>query len=168
MAADKTYEPIATNTLGSSSASVIFSSIPQTYTDLVLTMDAIPYTGSEGALIMNFNSDTASNYSYTSMSGDGSSASASRGSNISRIVLGMGNTLNNPRRPLIINHIMSYSHTAKFKTVLTRTSEPTTETTLIVNQWRSTSAITSITIGVSYIYNIGAGSTFTLYGIKSA
>ncbi len=32
----KTYEPIATTTLGSAAATVTFSTIPGTYTDLVL------------------------------------------------------------------------------------------------------------------------------------
>ena len=36
MAAGATYEPIATNTLGSAAASVTFSGISGSYTDLIL------------------------------------------------------------------------------------------------------------------------------------
>ena len=39
MAAGSTYTPLATNTLSSSSASITFSSISGSYTDLVLVMN---------------------------------------------------------------------------------------------------------------------------------
>ena len=40
-----TYEPIATTTLGSAAASITFSSIAGTYTDLRLVLSLIPATG---------------------------------------------------------------------------------------------------------------------------
>ena len=68
-----TYEPIATTTLGSAVNSFTFSSIPNTYTDLVLVV-VVPTAASSGTFGLRFNSDTASNYSHTTLSGNGSSA----------------------------------------------------------------------------------------------
>jgi hypothetical protein len=47
MPAGNTYEAIATQTLGSAAASVTFSSIPGTYTDLVLVVAGTLTTGTE-------------------------------------------------------------------------------------------------------------------------
>jgi hypothetical protein len=163
------YEPISTTTLGSNASSVTFSSIPQTYTDLICVAWTKPYSGSEGALRLRYNSDTGTNYSYTYLSGDGSSATSGRGSNISVVAITTGNSLNNPRQPIYITHIMNYSNTTTYKTALTRTSDGTSQgyVDAWVDLWRSTSAITTLTYSTSY-FDIGAGSTFTLYGIKAA
>jgi hypothetical protein len=168
MAAGPTYEPISTQTLSSNQSSVTFSSIPQTYTDLVLVMWTKPYTSSEGSIKLNWNSDTGSNYSNTYLTGEGSSAIGARNSNGTSIGVSYGNSLNNPRQPIYIVNIMNYSNTTTYKTSLTRTSANDVYVDAWVGLWRNTSAITSITINVTYIFDIGAGSTFTLYGIKAA
>ena len=59
-----TYEPIATNTLGSAASSVTFSSIPSTYTDLIVVMNYANSTGLAD-VFFRFNGDTGSNYSDT-------------------------------------------------------------------------------------------------------
>ena len=66
----KTYEPIATTSLPSGGASITFSSIPQTYTDLVLTTSGLAQTGGGGSIALKFNNDTlasSTNYSYIYM-----------------------------------------------------------------------------------------------------
>jgi hypothetical protein len=63
MAAGNTYVAIAEQTLGTAAASVTFSSIPGTYTDLVLVISAQDTTNNSFALICN--SDTGTNYSRT-------------------------------------------------------------------------------------------------------
>jgi hypothetical protein len=168
MAAGATYEPIATTTLGSNASSVTFSSIPQTYTDLVLVISTVPYSGSEGSIRMRFNSDSGSNYSNTYLFGDSGGAQSGKNSNSTNIALSYGNALNNPRYTTIINHIMNYSNTTTYKTVLNRNGFSTDWTAAFVSLWRNTNAISSIVVDVTYIYDIGAGSTFTLYGIKAA
>lgn len=165
-----TYEPIATTTLGSSQASVTFSSIPSTYTDLIFVAWTKPYTSSEGSIKLNYNSDTGSNYSYTLLTADPSTVSAAASANTTSVAISSGNALNNPRQPIYITHIFNYANTSVYKTSITRTSEGGSASYVDawVNTWRSTSAITSITVNVTYIFNIGAGSTFTLYGVKAA
>lgn len=76
------FESIATVTVGSGgSSSVTFSSIPSTYTHLQIRgilRDQRATYGNSGPLVQ-FNSDTGSNYSWHDIYGDGSSAVA-RGS----------------------------------------------------------------------------------------
>ena len=74
-----TYEKIATNTLSSAAISLTFSSIPATYTDLVLiTSSQHAASDASSRLYLNFNSDTATNYSYTQIRGSGTAAFSSR------------------------------------------------------------------------------------------
>ena len=165
-----TYTPIASLTLSANTSSVTFSGIPQNYTDLILVIWSKPYTNSEGSLKLNYNSDTSSNYSNTVLFGDGTSVSSSRNSNSTNIAISSGNALNNPRQPMFTIQIMNYSNTTTYKTSLTRTSEGGSSLGYVdswVGTWRSTAAITSLTIGVTYIFDIGAGSTFSLYGIDA-
>jgi len=57
-----TYEPIAsTKVTGSSTTQIDFTSIPATYTDLVISLNIVNGT-SLNALYMRFNNDTGANY----------------------------------------------------------------------------------------------------------
>lgn len=162
MPAGSTYTPIATTTLGSAAATVTFSSIAGTYTDLILVADTQNASGADNFLL-NFNSDTGSNYSVTRLSGDGSSASSSRATN--QTILQCGQVQST--RSTTIVQIMNYSNTTTYKTTLTRQNNAANLVAANVNLWRSTAAITTILISTSS-YNFSAGSTFTLYGIASA
>lgn len=69
-----TFQIIASNTLTTSTASLSFSSIPQTYTDLVLKISA--RTDESGTVYSGIgiivNDDVTSAYSYTRVVGNGS------------------------------------------------------------------------------------------------
>jgi hypothetical protein len=168
----KTYEPIQTQVLGSATATVTFSSIPQTYTDLVLVNLYATTVINEDA-IMRFNSDSANNYSFTTLRGNGSAASSSRSSNISFIYLDVdssGTTLSTGITTR--THIMNYSNTTTYKTTLGRSGTLGGSfgggTTCIAGNWRNTAAITSISVTASGSTTFVTGSSFTLYGIKAA
>jgi hypothetical protein len=163
-----TYTPITNQTLVSAASTITFSSIPSIYTDLLLVSN-IRFVGGGGESVMNcqINSDTGSNYSYTRLVGDGSSASSDRSSNRTDILVGAGTDTSNQWSVSTAN-FLNYSNTTTNKTVLTRTNVASSRVMAIVNLWRNTSAISSL-----YIFNNGAtnfaiGSTFTLYGIKAA
>jgi hypothetical protein len=166
-----TYEKIATNTLGSATASITFSSIPSTYTDLVLVAFAAN-TGSDAANTgyMQYNSDSGNNYSDTIAYTNGNTPASFRTTNSNAIGLWtiMGNTDTN-RKSAIVVQFQNYSNTTTYKTTLNRIGTPITGggwTNISVGQWRNTNAITSILIGGGT--NWLSGSTFTLYGIKAA
>ena len=169
MAAGATYEPIATTTLGSAQTGVTFSSISGSYTDLVLIAN-VKVTGSPGRVTtIQFNSDTGSNYSFTYLGGNGTTASSGRASNDDRIrIQGITGIDANNFYPVIMS-IQNYSNTTTYKTCLIRTNEASA-LQAEVGLWRSTSAINAIRI-VAYgntEENWATGSTFTLYGIKAA
>jgi hypothetical protein len=179
MAAGNTYVAIATQTLGSAAASVTFSSIPATYTDLILISFAQGQaSGGDNRLVLQFNGDTASNYSSTYLIGNGTSATSSRDSNRGQVdnVTQLADSGSNSFSPFI-HHIMNYANATTYKTILQRGNDAG-DTTSAYRQvgasaslWRSTSAITSIVVkglGGNGSSGFSAGSTFSLYGIASA
>ena len=162
-----TYEKIATTTLGSNQGTVTFSSIPQTYTDLILIGSTQDTRSNGNDFDIYFNNDLTSNYSQTNLVGNGSSATSSRSSQ-EIINLGPNVGSNQGYYNAIIAHIMNYTNTTTYKTVLSRGNHPGSATVATVGMWRSTSAITRIDAFPGYTYSFTTGSTFTLYGIKAA
>jgi hypothetical protein len=157
-----TYTPIATTTVGSAVASVTFSSIASTYTDLIIVVAGTVNTGIT-TLELQFNSDTGSNYSNTSMRGTGSSASSSRqSSQVSQSSGFIDTTVSNS-----IIQIMNYSNATTYKTTIARGNSSAYGTGAFVNLWRSTAAINAVKVEAGG-YNFQTGSTLTLYGVKSA
>lgn len=166
-----TYTPIATQTLGSNTATVTFSSIPSTYTDLVLVCFVRgTYTGGGSVTLLNyFNNDTTALYSNTMIQGNGSAASSSRqsGQNFGRLgEIASANTTAGVFST-VISHIQNYSNATTFKSNLVRHDNAALNTQAWVNLYRSTSAISRLDIQCS-ANDIVSGSTFTLYGIKAA
>jgi len=156
----KTYEPIASTTTSASAGPVTFNSISATYTDLVLVISGIQATS--GTVRIQFNNDTASNYSRTDLYGDGTSPASYRESSQTYInFITLQTTQSNS-----ITHIMNYANTTTFKTALTRYNTPSTGVTATgVMLWRKTPEAIH-TINLTNTSNVTA--TFTLYGIKAA
>ncbi len=154
-----TYEKIATNTF-SSATDITFTSIPATYTDLVIVFDAVG--SSVTNLSMQFNSDTGSNYSYTYILGDGSSASSSRNSNETS---GYLTAIYNTGRTQVNISIQNYSNTTTNKTYLARLAAANFQTSAMAGLWRNTSAISSVKILKLSGGNMTGNAT--LYGIKA-
>lgn len=161
-----TYTPIATTTLGSNTGTVTFSSISGTYTDLVLITNV---SGNDGAICIRFNSDTGSNYSNTGLRGNGTSASSTRATNFSYIAGTSNLSVTAGSLQTAIWNIQNYSNTTTNKTVLFRDGMATHITGATVGLWRNTAAITSVSLSPEFGANVFyTGSTFTLYGVKSA
>lgn len=170
MAAGATYEPIATTTLSSNQNDITFSSIPATYTDLVIVFTGTSTTtgSSTNGLRCRLNSDTGSNYSQTTISGNGSSASSARISSTTFFEGEIGQT-SNTSPSINIFEIMNYANTTTYKTILIRTNIANNVVQAHLVLYRSTSAITSITISRDFGTNqLKSGSTATLYGISAA
>lgn len=159
-----TYTPITNTTLGSSQSSVTISSIPSTYTDLVLIVNG-SMTAATGAYSIRFNSDTGSNYSMNGMYGNGSTAGSFRASNQNRAYIGDGA---NTSQLMNIIHILNYANTTTYKTFINRKSQITSSSLeATVDLWRSTSAINSITLFPDS-NSFATGTIFSLYGILAA
>jgi hypothetical protein len=164
MPAANTYTQIASTTTSGNATSVTFSSIPATYTDLIIVFNGSA-SGTSGDLA-RFNSDTGANYSSTFMRGDGSSAASGRVPSATSINPGL--TFGTSQSTYIMQ-IMNYANTTTYKTALYRSSSVATSSYVgaAVALWRSTAAINTInffTSGTNYVN----GSTFSLYGVTAA
>jgi hypothetical protein len=166
MPAGNTYEAIATQTLGSNTASITFSSISGAYTDLVLviTGECVDGNNNLSLRVGNGSIDSGTNYSYTRLYGYSSTAGSGRASNTTKGgQLGWGTN-----QSTVIYQFMNYSNTTTNKTVLGRNADTEISDTG-VTLWRSTAAINTITVfmdGSGLL--IKSGTTCSLYGIKAA
>lgn len=156
------WTPLANITLANSSAAnITFSSISQSYRDLVL----IGYSNTLADANLFINGTTAAtNYSTVEASGNGSSAFSTNSSGLATAqVIGYsgGVTANNN---FVVN-FLDYSVTDKHKTYMTRWNDPSYRATMRVTRFASTAAITSITLNVGSTWT--AGTSFALYGVSA-
>lgn len=167
-----TYEPIATTTLSSNASSITFSSIANSWTDLRLVLNGKNASGYlNNFFYIQFNSDSAGNYSETFLLSYGSgSAYTSYNTFYSYISLGGINGVDDVLPAMFTADIFSYASSTTYKTILTNSAvdrNGSGHTGVNVGMWRNTTPITSLTIGNSGgLY--AAGTTATLYGIKAA
>lgn len=167
-----TYTLIASNTLGSSAASVTFSSIPNTYTDLVLRVSARTdeATVTNSGLWIDFNGLNTNIYSSTNLQGNGSAATSYADPATNRfysgLATGAGATSNtfSSTEVYISNYLVSASKPNSMFTV-NETNAAAINMRAVANLWGNTAAITSIRFtpgGTNFV----SGSSFFLYGIK--
>ena len=164
MAAGNTYTQIASTTTSGNATSVTFSSIPATYTDLIIIFNGSS-SGVSGDLA-TFNSDTGSNYSSTFLRGNGSNATSGRVTSSTYINPGLTFATS---QSIYIMQIMNYANTTTYKTAIYRSSSVANDAYVgaAVALWRSTAAINTInffTSGTNYVN----GSTCSLYGVTAA
>jgi hypothetical protein len=163
-----TYTPIVSQTLSASASSVTFNNIPQNYTDLILVTRSTTSVGGRD-YNLRFNNDSSSLYSSTIMVGSGATATSTRFSNLGNTALYTvsGTSTTNPG--LVITHLMNYSNSTTYKTIIQRGNEPAGEVTSGISLYRSTNPITRIDIYASTgSGNWNSGSTFSLYGIEAS
>jgi hypothetical protein len=174
------YESIATANGTGSSTTITFSSIPSTYKHLQIR-GILKNTSSgqfDDPTWITFNADTGSNYSYHSLYGTGTVATALSGVSQNNIVskgTPSGSSGSNKGFCGTIVDILDYTDTNKYKTLRWlqgfdnngqgSSNNGEGSINLTSGNWRSTSAITSISfIGSSFNWTTDA--TLTLYGIK--
>jgi hypothetical protein len=168
-----TYQLISSNTLASTTASVTFSSIPSTYTDLVLRANIRHTTGFINTMAVKINGGNT--ISYIVLTAGNSSASSFSGSTSSSdnalVSDGNSNTANTFSNGEV--YIPSYNSTAykQFSAVSVAEQNGSTgwQMNLVSNSLISTSPVTSIQI-IDAVngYSMLAGSSFYLYGIKNS
>lgn len=160
-----TFDSIATTTLGSAAATITFSSIPATYTDLRATL--VCPGGTFLSIRIRFNSDTGTNYSITQLYGNGTSATSVRSTSVANLYFMDAASSAQPTFGAF--DVFSYAGSTN-KTVLLESSEDTNGGGTVgrrVGLWRNTAAITTITLLENTGANFPIGTTATLYGIKS-
>jgi hypothetical protein len=162
-----TYNSIATTTLSSTASSIAFSSISSAYTDLKVVL--LGTTGIAADWNLNYNGDTATNYAMNYITGDGSSLSSSRTTNVGLINLTRPLSTSTTIPMLYQIDIFNYTGST-FKTCLFTQSSDRAGSGVVTHGtglWRSTSAITTVTLNCP-TSTFSIGTTATLYGILKA
>ena len=145
-----TYTELRKTTVGTATSTITLDLTGISgYTDLVIVASILPSVSTNQPYIQ-FNADTGTgttNYSTTSLRGDGSSAASGRHTNQFGWfpVPGPGIGTNGNPEPWLIN-IMNYANTTTYKTGLSRFNNAASIVSANAHLWRSTAAITSITI----------------------
>ena len=161
-----TYEAIATSTLTTTASSITFSSIPQTYTDLVLVSHMVPSSTTYYRFYLN--GVTTASYGEVFIYGVPGGVGPS--TNQSSFLPGQSCTVGNPFSSKL--EIFSYAGN-KFKSTLHTSAALSVAggaMVLAAQIFTDTTPITSISIdGGSTASNLfAADSKVTLYGIKAA
>jgi hypothetical protein len=170
--ANPTLFQIATQTLGSSTASVTFSNIPQVYTDLKLVMSTrTSSTNAQGwfdtILTINGTATTGSStvLLYGSGSGSGSSITESQFTIRTADANNTANTFGSAEV-----YIPNYTSSA-YKSLSCESVSENNATAAIQELhaflWSNTAAVTSLVITGASSTNLLQYSTFTLYGIRN-
>ena len=168
-----TYALIQAQTLASTTTTITFSSIPTTYTDLVLKISArsAGATGLDNPNI-KFNGDgSTSLYSITTLEGNGSTVTTGRNSSYSSITFNSeGTSYTSNTFALTELYIPSYNLTTNKPISSISTTENNATASYLdaqANLYAGTSGITSIALtGTSG--GFVSGSSFYLYGIKNS
>lgn len=173
-----TCKLIAKTTLGSDAANVEFTSIPGTYTDLLLLASARSTLTTAGLVVddwaIRFNGSTTSS-SDRFLAGNGSSAYSGSNGVSGGAAIYFGNVVGaNSTADVFSNsevYIPNYAGSTNKSVSITQVSERNgTESYInaIAGLWSNTAAITSIRIYSTRSANIKSGSSFFLYGITKA
>lgn len=173
------FESISTVTVGTATTTVSFTSIPATYSHLQIraSYQTSRVTYPLDKIFIRFNSDTASNYSTHVIQGNGASATSSVENTDKMTDRDMSSTTAATSGLVfggLIMDILDYANTNKYKTARSISGFDTNGTVagfggragLFSGNWRSTSAITSVTFTVDNAANFSVNSKFALYGIK--
>jgi hypothetical protein len=156
-------------------ASITFSSIPATYTDLKIVISArgTNAVATNDSPALQFNGDTATNYTYYRIYGTGSAVGTDTTNNgyaytaYTGYAIATANTFGNSEI-----YIPNYSISGIQKSVssdgVSENNASTAYMALMANIWTGTAAISSINIAPVNGTGWAEHSTFYLYGIKNS
>lgn len=166
------YESLQTVTVGAGGAAYIeFTSIPSTYQHLQIRMlQRSDYAGTFVGTAVRFNSDTASNYSFHLLTGDGSSTTSAGYASTSNIdgPTFTGSSITSGVFGTAVCDILDYANTNKYTTTRMLGGADANGSGAInfwSGLWRNTAAISTIRVypgAGNYIQN----SQFALYGVN--
>ncbi len=160
------YELISTAYGTGSSGTITFSSIPSTYKHLQIRLTNKNTNNAYDVLYLRFNGDSATNYSYHTLYGSGTSVASSSGSSTTFARLTGGNGTVDGYTASVVD-VLDYGNTSKNTTVRVLDGYSGASPRIFIQSgaWRNTAAVTSISITDSDS-NFTTASRFSLYGIK--
>jgi hypothetical protein len=163
-----TYELIASNTVGSGGvASISFTSIPATYTDLIVKLSTRTNYGAVSAWNNIYYNSSTSGFTGRAMYGDGSSTVSFTAVN-GPISVGDGATANTfSNSEVYIPNYLSSQYKSLSADGANENNATEAYVSLTAELWSNTAAITSIQI-IPGVGNLKQYSTAYLYGIKNS
>jgi hypothetical protein len=165
-----TYTLISSNTVGSGGvASVTFSSIPATYTDLLVKVSVRGSAASVNqSYRMTFNGSSTTGLTMKRLYGDGASAASDSGTTAEGVgASATANTFSNDE--FYIPNYASANYKSFSVDNVGENNAATAYALLHAGLWSNTAAITSIVFtAVGVGGDLKQYSTFYLYGIKSS
>jgi hypothetical protein len=162
---------ISSVTLSSTTATISFAGIPQTYTDLLIKLSSRTNrsSGVDDDVFITFNG-ASTTYGYRYLRGNGTTTASGNGANrYAAIANSNGGASANTFANADI-YITNYAITsAKSLSSISVSGSNTTENYLVLmgNRWTTTDAITSIDLTSGTGNSFLAYTTATLYGIKN-
>ncbi len=170
-----TYTLISSNVLTTSAASVTFSAIPSTYTDLVVRF-SVRSTAASGWMIVYFNNITTTTYSETWLTGTGSAATSTRqastnyfGGNGNDLLINLsGSTANTftSGELYVPSYLASQNKPVSFF-LAEENNATAADITALAGLWSRTDAVSSIKLEDAG-GGFASGSSFYLYGISAS
>ena len=169
-----TFKLISSNILTSNTASVTFSSIPATYTDLIVKASVRTNNGfNRNYLLLTLNGVGGTSYSIIRLSNDSGTASSAVMSNEAAIQEFPANGGSSAASTFSNIDIYIPSYTASQNKPITISSAQENTSTLIDRTdtaalFKNNDAITTLTIQPNTSNDLVSGSSFYLYGIKNS
>jgi hypothetical protein len=171
---NNSFESIATTTVGAGgTATVTFSSIPQTYKHLQLRASLKTSAGTTGFddMWMIMQSDGTNNYNWHRLVGNGTNIPATAVTSDSHLVFNSAapRASSTTMFGIAVIDILDYKDSNKYKTtraVCGCDLNGSGEVVYTSGTWRSNSAIDSFSITLESNHTIDQYSKFALYGIK--
>jgi hypothetical protein len=172
-----TYTLIQAQTLGSSAASVTFSAIPATYTDLKLvgSTRSTRNAGSTSNIYLQVNSITTSVYSFKQVAGTGSVTDNNQGSSVAPTAASLGFTSQSTDTASTFGSFEFYIPNYAGSNNKSLSADAVQENNATgayasLTAWllANTAAITSLTLTTTATFSFAQYSSFYLYGIKNS
>jgi hypothetical protein len=163
MPAGVTYEPLATANLAGLT-DVTFSSIPQTYSDLVIHYSVRLSSGSNVNFGMRFNGNSSGNYSWNRFETVSGSTSGSNTAGQTYAIVGYIDSANSSAGTININDYADATYRTQVQSLTVGNNSAVNSSVLFF----ITAAISSITLLNQAGTTFASPSVATLYGIARA
>jgi hypothetical protein len=170
-----TYNSITATTLTAPTASVVFSNIPNTYTDLLIKMSTRSARGGVTNDNIRITLNLSNNYSQTNLTADYNTPSSTRSSGNALWTIVAGQTAGASSANIfsnnelyLANYATSIAKTGSFASTVTDSNPLYLRLGVNALLNTNTGAITSITLEPNATFNFATNSSFFLYGIKNS
>lgn len=163
-----TYEPIVSTTISTTTNTVTFSSLPQTYTDLRLVVTGGTTPASN--VFLYANNDTGANYRQVRLSSTNGGTPSTTASSYNHVYLTITAAMSDTTTVSRIVDIFSYTNNKPKNFLVNETNKLPSggNVTYSASQWTNTSAINRLDLTVGGSNSFTTGTVISIYGIQAA